>query len=73
LKWLKNYLGSKNCASIRLCTLLDKKARRTQHDINIDYVGFHCPDDFVVGYGMDYAEQYRCLPFVGALRESAYK
>ncbi len=72
LKWLKNYLMTKRCASVRLCTLLDKKARREHGDVTVDYVGWVCPDEFVVGYGMDYAEDYRCLPFVGALRPEVY-
>jgi hypoxanthine phosphoribosyltransferase len=72
LKWLKHYLLTKRCASVRLCTLLDKKARREHGDVTVDYVGWVCPDEFVVGYGMDYAEDYRCLPFVGALRPEAY-
>ncbi|GBG26768.1 Hypoxanthine-guanine phosphoribosyltransferase [Hondaea fermentalgiana] len=73
LKWLKSYLMTKNCASVKLCTLLDKKARRTETDVAVDYVGFTCPDEFVVGYGMDFAENYRCLPFVGCLKPEAYQ
>lgn len=73
LTWLRSYLMSKKCASVKLCTLLDKKERRTAEDIVVDYVGFSCPDKFVVGYGMDFDEQYRCLPFVGCLKPEAYQ
>ncbi len=51
--------------------LLNKKARRIC-DVTIDYYGFECPDEFVVGYGMDYAENYRTLPFVGVLKPKMY-
>jgi hypoxanthine phosphoribosyltransferase len=66
LSWIKEYLRSKNCASVAMCCLLDKKARRTT-DVFVDYVGWECPDEFVVGYGMDFAGTYRCMPFVGIL------
>ncbi len=56
---------------IRICVLLEKKARRTEK-IRADYVGFQIPDLFVVGYGLDFAESYRNLPFVGVLRPEAY-
>jgi len=74
LRWLKKYLSSKNCASIRIACLLDKKARRSSEntDIHIDYPGFHCPDKFVIGYGLDFAGHYRCLPFIGVLKPEAY-
>src|SRR5205823_1504378 len=55
---------------IKICVLLDKAARRVE-PIGADYVGFDIPDSFVVGYGMDYAERFRNLPFVGILRETA--
>lgn len=57
--------------SLRTCVLLDKQARRVE-PIQADYVGFQIPDEFVVGYGLDYAERYRNLPFVGVLKESVY-
>jgi hypoxanthine phosphoribosyltransferase len=57
---------------IQTCVLLNKAARRTEH-IEADYVGFEIPDAFVVGYGLDYAERYRNLPFVGVLRPEMYK
>ena len=71
LAWIKNYLLSKNPKSVRICCILDKKCRRTS-DIEIDYVGFDCPDEFVIGYGMDFAENYRTLPFVGVLKPECY-
>ncbi|MEI7731239.1 MAG: hypoxanthine phosphoribosyltransferase [Verrucomicrobiota bacterium] len=58
--------------SVRICVLLDKKARRLE-PIEADYVGFVIPDAFVVGYGMDYAERYRNLPFIGVLKPSVYQ
>ena len=64
LKYLKEYLKIKKPNSIKVCTLLDKKERRVC-DMEPDYVGFTIPDKFVVGYGMDYDEKYRNLPFVG--------
>ncbi len=57
---------------IKVCVLLEKKARRTEK-VHADYVGFQIPDLFVVGYGLDYAECYRNLPFVGVLRQDAYE
>ncbi len=56
---------------LKVCVLLEKKARRTEK-VRADYVGFQIPDYFVVGYGLDYAERYRNLPFVGVLRPEAY-
>lgn len=58
--------------SIRICVLLEKKARRKEQ-IEADYVGFEIPDAFVVGYGLDYAERYRNLPFVGVLKPEIYR
>ena len=57
---------------IKVCVLLEKKARRVEK-VRADYVGFQIPDMFVVGYGLDYAERYRNLPFVGVLRPEAYQ
>lgn len=61
---LKNLLGLRYPASLKICTLLDKPSRRIA-DITSDYVGFEIPDKFVVGYGMDLAERYRNLPYIG--------
>ena len=66
------HLKSQHPASVRLCTLLDKPARRVV-PIQIDYRGFEIPDKFVVGYGLDYAERYRNLPFIGVLRPEVYR
>ena len=57
---------------VKVCVLLDKKARRQEH-VRADYVGFRIPDLFVVGYGLDFAERYRNLPFVGVLRPEIYR
>jgi hypoxanthine phosphoribosyltransferase len=72
LSYLKNVLTVHNPASISICTLLDKPARR-KADINANYVGFECPDAFIVGYGLDYAERYRNLPYIGVLKPEIYK
>ena len=71
LNYLVRYLRGKNPASLRICTLLDKPARRLV-EIPIDYRGFKIPDQFVVGYGLDYGELYRNLRFVGVLRPEVY-
>ncbi len=71
LNYLLRYLRGKNPRSLRICTLLDKPARRLV-DIPVDYTGFTIPDQFVVGYGLDYGEYYRNLRFVGVLRPEVY-
>jgi len=71
LNYLVRYLRGKSPASLRICTLLDKPARRLV-DIDIDYRGFTIPDRFVVGYGLDYGEFYRNLPYIGVLRPEVY-
>ncbi|MEO5885514.1 MAG: phosphoribosyltransferase family protein, partial [Candidatus Limnocylindrales bacterium] len=71
LNYLIRYLRGKNPASLRICTLLDKPARRLV-DIPVDYIGFEIPDQFVVGYGLDYGEVYRNLRYVGVLRPEVY-
>jgi hypoxanthine phosphoribosyltransferase len=65
-------LKSRKPASIKLCTLLNKPERR-KVDVKIDYNGFNVPDYFVIGYGLDYAEKYRNLPFIGILKPEIYK
>ena len=72
LHYLRDLLRDRGCASVRIVTLLDKPERR-KVDIHPDYVGFQIPDAFVVGYGLDYAEKYRNLPYVGILRPSVYE
>jgi hypoxanthine phosphoribosyltransferase len=71
LNYLLRYLHDKGPASIRICCLLDKPARRLA-PIEIDYRGFTIADRFVIGYGLDYAERYRNLPYIGVLRQSVY-
>jgi hypoxanthine phosphoribosyltransferase len=72
LSYLAGNLRARQPASLRICALLDKPERR-QVPIEVDYVGFVIPDKFVVGYGLDFAEGYRNLPFVGVLKEHLYK
>ena len=72
LSYLTELLRDRNPASIRIATLLDKPERR-KVDIKPDYVGFRIPDEFVVGYGLDYAELYRNLPYVGVLAPHVYE
>jgi len=72
LNYLLGILRSREPASIRLCVLLDKPERR-EVSIIADYVGFSIPDYFVVGYGLDYAQKYRNLPFVGVLKPELYR
>ena len=71
LSYILDLLESRNPNSIKICTLLDKPERR-KSNIKADYVGAVVPDEFVVGYGLDYDEKYRNLPFVGVLKESVY-
>ena len=71
LSYLKKYLSVRNPASISIVTLLDKPARR-RADVQADYVGFEVEDAFVVGYGLDYAEEYRNLPYIGVLKSEVY-
>jgi len=71
LNYLSKILKSRGAKSIELCTLLDKPQRR-KAPIEVKYKGFDIPDEFVVGYGIDFAEKYRNLPFVGVLKPEAY-
>ncbi len=73
IAWLKSYLSSKRCASVRICAFLDKKARRSKEDLTVDYSGYHCPDEFVVGYGMDFRENYRCLDSICVLKPHIFE
>jgi hypoxanthine phosphoribosyltransferase len=66
LSYLLQNLSSRHPASIRLCTMLDKPERR-EVDVDVDYQGFRIPDEFVVGYGLDYDQRYRNLPYIGVL------
>lgn len=71
LSYLREFLMQRKPASIKICTLFDKPARR-KADISADYVGFICPDEFIVGYGLDYDEKYRNLPYIGVLKREIY-
>ena len=72
LNYLTTYLKNRSPASITIATLLDKPERR-RADVAAEYVGFTVPDAFVVGYGLDYAEKYRNLPFIGILKPEIYE
>ena len=67
LKYLLRTLGSRNPKSLEVCTLLDRKARRII-EIDLKYIGFEIPDKFVVGYGLDYRQRYRNLPYIGVVK-----
>ena len=71
LSYLLQILQARHPASMKLCALLDKPSRRVK-DVHVDYVGFSIPDEFVVGYGLDYAERYRNLPYIGILKPEIY-
>ena len=70
---INNLLKSRNPASVKICTLLDKPSRRVVDTVKADYFGTTVPDACVVGYGLDYDEKYRNLPFIGELKEEIYK
>ncbi len=72
LKYLTENLKSRKIAGLKICTLLDKPKRR-KCDLNIDYIGFEIPDEFIVGYGIDYAEKYRNLPYIAILKKEVYQ
>ncbi len=67
LSYLLDLLKNRQPNSLKLCTLLDKPSRR-EVDVNVDYTGFQIPDEFVVGYGLDYAQIYRNLPYIGVVQ-----
>lgn len=72
LSYLMEYLKARKAASMEIVALLNKEAGR-KVNVNAKYVGFEVPDEFIVGYGIDYAENYRNLPFIGSLKEEIYK
>ena len=72
LKYTMNLLASRNPKSIEVATLLHKQTPTPAH-VDCKYTGFMVPDEFIVGYGLDYAERYRNLPYIGTLKESVYK
>lgn len=67
LSYLQDMLKQRGAADVKLCTLLDKPERRVV-DVKVDYVGFQIPDEFVVGYGLDYDQKYRNLPYIGVVK-----
>ena len=71
LEYISTILEGRNPNSIKICTLLDKPSRRMT-DIHADYTGFEVPDEYVVGYGLDYNEKYRNLPYIGVLKPEIY-
>lgn len=72
LHYLVDLLQRRNPLSLRICSLLNKDRERIK-EVNVDYIGFTIPDKFVVGYGLDYAQRYRNLPYVGVLKPSVYQ
>jgi len=72
LNKLKTLFESRNAKSVRICTLLDKPSRRVV-DVKVDYSGIGIPDEFAIGYGLDYDEQYRNLPYIGVLKRCVYE
>ena len=72
LNKLKTLFEDRKAKSVRICTMLDKPSRRVV-DVKVNYSGIEIPDEFVVGYGLDYDEQYRNLPYVGVLKRSVYE
>jgi hypoxanthine phosphoribosyltransferase len=72
LKWLLSNLRSRGPKSVEICTLL-RKPEAARVEIDVKYVGFDIPNEFVIGYGLDYAEAYRNLPYVGVLKRSVYE
>jgi hypoxanthine phosphoribosyltransferase len=72
LKYLMKYLAARNPSSLEIVCLLNKPERRKEQ-LDVKYLGFDVPDHFLVGYGLDYAETYRNLPYIGILKESVYQ
>jgi hypoxanthine phosphoribosyltransferase len=70
LHYLREYLKNRGAEDVKICALLDKPSRR-QVEVPVEYVGFEVEDKFIIGYGIDYAEKYRNLPFIGTLKQSA--
>ena len=72
LSYIADILRKRGPKSLEICTILDKPSRRVV-DIDVKYIGFEIPDEFVVGYGLDYAQKHRNLPYVGILKRSVYE
>lgn len=71
LNYLTDYLKARKAKDVEIICLLDKKVSR-KANINVKYYGFECPDEFIIGYGIDYAEKYRNLPYIASLKEEVY-
>ncbi|MEE1076397.1 MAG: hypoxanthine phosphoribosyltransferase [Acutalibacteraceae bacterium] len=71
LSFIVNHLKNKGANTVTLCTLINKPERRKK-DVKVEYIGADIPNEFIAGYGLDYAEKYRNLPFIGVLKEEAY-
>ena len=69
---IAHLLDTHQARSVKVAVLLDKKARRTV-EVPVDFVGFECPDEFVIGYGLDFNAKYRGLPYIGVLKEECYQ
>ena len=72
LHYLYENLQTRHPASLKVCALLDKREAR-KREVEVEYIGFHCPNEFVVGYGLDYRGRYRNLPYIGVLRPEVYR
>ena len=72
LSYVKELLLQREPKSLKICTILDKPSRR-KTEVQVDYVGFAIPDEFVIGYGLDYAQKFRNLPYVGVLKREVYE
>lgn len=72
LNYVREMLLAREPASLKICTILDKPSRR-KTQVKVDYTGFEIPDEFVIGYGLDYAQKHRNLPYVGILKRSVYE
>ena len=73
LDYLKKLLKNRGAKSVKVCTLMDKPEARKVDTVQADYVGFDVPNEFLVGYGLDYQGKYRNLPYVGVLKPEVYK
>lgn len=69
MQYLLKNLSTRGPRSLKICTLLYKKHAANEHNLNIDYVGFHIPPEFVIGYGLDYMQKYRNLDFIGVMKD----
>ena len=72
LSYLKELFLTRGAKDVKIAAILSKPSRR-KADIKVDYMGFEIPDEFVIGYGLDYADKYRSLPYVGVLKRSIYE